>query len=445
MKLLVYSRILCPASKKKTYEMKDMYFDKTDFSLDDIYRCLTFVNELKSRIQRHIHDKVTEQYGRDCELVYYDVTNYYFEIDKQDELRKRGVSKEHRPDPIVQLGLFMDTKGIPISYRLFPGNTNDCETLHPLLSELKRDFDIGRIIVVADKGLNTQNNIQSNILNNSGYVYSQRVRGAVKEFQDFILEEKGYRNIGKDFKIKSRIMARSLKVKNIITGKSTEVPTYEKQVVFYNEVYAQRSKVERAEAVRKAHELVNNPAKYNRATSYGAAKYVKNIEFNKETGEITTAKSNPVFDYDKLVEEERLDGYYAIVTSELDKSDEEIVEIYRGLWKIEEAFKVTKSDLETRPVYLSRQDHIEAHFLTCFIALVIARILHHRLENKYSVSAMVESLNKVACSYIDENYYHFDYIDQTVRDIGEKLGINFNGAFLTLGDIKRILGETKKK
>jgi hypothetical protein len=444
MKLLVYSRILCPASKKKTYELKDMYFEKTDFSLDDVYRSLTFINGLKSRVQRHIHEKVTAQYGRKCGVVYYDVTNYYFEIDRPDELRKYGVSKEHRPDPIVQLGLFMDTNGIPISYGLFPGNTNDCETLRPLLSELSRDFNIGRIIVVADKGLNTQNNIQINILNNSGYIYSQKVHGSSQEFQEFILEERGYRHINKGFKIKSRITSRKIEVTNIFTGKKVKVPMEEKQVVFYSEVYARRAKALREETIRKAHDLVNNPAKYNRASSYGAAKYVKNVEFDSQTGEIKTAKTKPMFDYEKLAEEEKLDGYYAIVTSERKKKNSEILSLYRGLWKIEEAFKVTKSDLETRPVYLSRQEHIEAHFLTCFIALVIARILQHRLGNKYSVSAMVKSLNNVACTYIGENTYFFNYIDHIIEDIGKKLDITFNREVLTLGEIKKILGDTKK-
>jgi transposase len=445
MKLLIYSRILCPSSKKKSYENKDMYFDKTDFSLDDVYRSLTFVNGLNSRIQQHIHRKVTEQYNRKCELVYYDVTNYYFEIDKPDELRKYGVSKEHRPDPIVQLGLFMDTNAIPISYGLFPGNTNDCETLRPILTDLRRDFNIGqRIIVVADKGLNTQNNIQICILNNCGYIYSQKIKGTAQVFQDYVFSEQGYRHLSKEFKIKSRIVLRDLEVVNIFTGKKTKVSIDEKQVVFYSESYAHRAKAMRAEVLLKAHDLVANPAKYTRATSHGAAKYVKNVEFDEGTGEVKTPRARPVFDYEKLAEEEKYDGYYAIVSSEHKKKDTDIVELYHGLWKIEEAFKVTKSDLETRPVYLSRSDHIKAHFLICFISLVIARILHHRLENKYSISAMVESLNKVACSYVDQNYYLFDHIDQTVIDIGEKLGIKFDKVYLTLGKIKKILGETKK-
>jgi len=186
MKTEVYSRVLFPGSKKKTYDNRGVFFENTDYALEDVYRCLSHVNTLNDVIQRHIHAKVKEHYGRDTDLVYYDVTNYYFEIDPvsstgqaQDELRKKGVSKEHRPDPIVQMGLFMDTAGVPVSYRLFPGNTNDCETMYPYLNEVKRCFDdIGRVIVVADKGLNTSPNIVKNTLNGDGYVFSQKVRGA---------------------------------------------------------------------------------------------------------------------------------------------------------------------------------------------------------------------------------------------------------------------------
>jgi transposase len=443
MKLLIYSRILFPASKNSTYENKESYFEKSGFSLDDVYRCLGFVNKLKEKVQRHIHRKVSEKYGRKCELIYYDVTNYYFDIDEQDRLRRLGVSKEHRANPIVQMGLFVDIKGIPISYKLFPGNTNDCETLRPLLSEMRREFDMGRVVVVADRGINTQNNIQSNILNSEGYVYSQTVRGGHRELKEYILEDKGYRPHGSEGKIKSRIYPRELSVTDI-EGKVKKVRIDEKQVVFYSELYAMRSRTEREGVLLKAHELVDNPSKYNKATSYGAAKYVKNLEFDDKTGEIRTSKVYPVFNEAKLREEEKFDGYYCIVTSELDKSDDEIISIYKGLWRIEEAFRVSKSTLETRPVYLSREDHIEAHFLVCFIALCLARILQYRVDYRYSIAAIADSLKKASCAYLEGNIYIFDYIDPILQDIGKTLGIDFSRKYLQLGEIKRILGATKK-
>jgi thiol-disulfide isomerase/thioredoxin len=443
MKLLIFSRILSPGSKKKTYENKDFYFENTEFSLDDIYRCLTQVVTFKDNLKLHLHKQMKKKFGRNTDLVYYDVTNYYFEIDRQDDMKRKGVSKEHRPNPIVQMGLLMDTKGIPISYDLFPGNTNDCETLMPILDKVKRDYDVGRIIVVADKGINTADNIAFNLAKGDGYVYSQTVRDANKELKDYALDESGYRHIGENYKTKSRLYPREIAVSNAKGGR-TKVRIDEKQVIFYSADYDRRAKAEREATLLKAIDLVNNPSRYNKATSYGAAKYIKNLVFDPKTGEIITTKEKPIFDEKKLREEEKFDGYYAIVTSEWKKSDEEIIEIYRGLWRIEEAFKVTKSDLETRPVYLSRNDHIEAHFLICFTSLVIVRLLALCLDNKYSISKIVESLNKLSGTLLEENWYVFDYADEITKAIKENLGVDLSHKYLRLGDIKKILGDTKR-
>ncbi len=442
MKLLVFSRVLAPASKKHTVERKGMYFEKFDFTLDDVYRCLAFLDSIKRDIQLHIHKKITAQYGRSMEPVYYDVTNYYFEIDEPDVLRKKGVSKEHRPDPIVQMGLFMDSDGIPISYGLFPGNTNDCETLLPLLDDVKKTFGIGRLIVVADKGMNTASNIAYNIIKGDGYVYSQTVRGAHKELKDFVFDNTDYRWLGDEYKIKSRIYPREIALKDI-NGTRKKVRIDEKQIVFYSKDYDKRAKAERAPAIQKALELVTNPAKYNRATSCGAAKYVKNLAFDKKTGEIITDGHTPIFDADKLQNEELFDGYYAIVTSELNKTDDEILDIYRGLWRIEETFKITKSDFEARPVYLSREDRIQAHFLVCFVALVISRLLQRRLGWQHSVGEIINCLSKSCCSCLEENWYVCDYIDNVSASLKDNLGIDLTHKYLRLGDIKKIFASSK--
>ena len=443
MKLLIFSRIIAPASKKKTYEEKDRYFENTEFSLDDVYRCLSQVVTFKEGLQRHLYRRMKNKFGRSTELVFYDVTNYYFEADRQDEMKKKGVSKEHRPDPIVQMGLLMDTKGIPILYDLFPGNTNDCETLMPILAKAKKDYAVGRTIVVADKGVNTADNIAFSLAKGDGYVYSQTVRGANKELKSYVLDGSGYRQIGDDYKIKSRLYPREIAVSNAKGGRS-KVRIEEKQVVFYSADYDRKAKADREPALLKARDLVNNPSRYSKAISYGAAKYVKNLVFDPHTGEVMTAKQRPVFDEEILREEEMFDGYYAIATSEWKKKDEEIVEIYRGLWRIEEAFKVMKSDLEARPVYLSRHDHIQAHFLICFVALVIARLLALCLENKYSIQRIVESLNKASGSRLEENWYVFDHTDEITKTITELLSVDLSRKYLSLGEIKKILGATKK-
>jgi transposase len=371
------------------------------------------------------------------------VTNYYFEIDEPDQLRKKGVSKEHRPNPIIQMGLLMDRQGLPITYKLFSGNTNDCSTLLPILSEVRKQYDIGRIVVVADKGINTSENVGYNLIQGDGYVFSQTIRGANKELKAFVLNQSGYRNIGEEFKVKSRFYPRELTVTNVY-GKQVNVPVDEKQVIFYSEKYAKRAKAEREPALMKAGELIANPGRFTQSTAYGAAKYIKDLVYDKKTGEIITVGHAPHLDLEKLKEEEQFDGFYAIVTSECDLSDEQIIETYRGLWRIEESFRITKSDLETRPVYVSREDHIEAHFLTCFMALLFLRVLESKTEGKYSPARMIESLNAVSGAHLQENYYMFDYIDQVVEHIGTAIGIDFSKRILSLGEIKIILAATKK-
>lgn len=443
LKMLVFQRILEPASKLKTFERKDRYFGKYDFSLADTYRFLSRFNSYKEDLLLFLHRQVSKLYKRDTTNVFYDVTNYYFEIDEPDNLRKKGVSKEHRPNPIVQMGLLMDRQGLPITFKLFSGNTNDCITLLPVLSKLRAQYGIGRMVVVADKGLNTSDNIACNLIKGDGYIFSQTVRGANKELKAFVLKQSGYRQVGEDFKIKSRCYPREISVTRP-DGKVVKVPIEEKQVIFYSKKYARRARAEREPALMKARELIANPGKFNQATACGAAKYVKDLLFNKKTGEIITAGHAPELDIEKLNEEEEFDGYYAIVTSECDLLDEQVVDTYRGLWRIEESFRITKSDLETRPVYVSLEDHIQAHFLTCFIALLLLRILELKTERKYSPARMIESLNAVCGTHLQQNYYLFDYYDEVVEYIGNTLGIDLSRRILPWGEIKSLLSAKRK-
>jgi transposase len=259
-----------------------------------------------------------------------------------------------------------------------------------------------------------------------------------------VLDQDGYQWTGDDFKKKSRLYPREITVKDI-HGKDKKVRVDEKQVAFYSRDYDKRAKADRAQAIQKARDMERNPAKYNRATSYGAAKYIKNLAFDKKTGEVLIKGGQmPVFDEDKLAEEEMYDGYYVIVSSEIKKSDDEIIEIYRGLWRIEESFRITKNDFEARPVYLSRQERISAHFLICFVALVIARLLQKRLGGKFSVASIADSLSKASCTRLEQNWYVQNYSDDVIVAIKDSMGIDLSRKYLQLGDIRKILGSTKK-
>lgn len=446
MKMLVYSRILAPASKKASFDNRERFFEKTNYSLNDVYRCLDFFDKQKENLQIWINDRIKEKYGRDTSLIYYDVTNYYFETDEQTDFLRLGVNKEHRPNPIVQMGLFMDNHAIPITYELFAGNVNDCLTYRPNFGRIKKQFDLGRVITVADKAMCTGDNIWYTINTpaKDGYVFSMSVRGADRNMKNYVLDEEGYEWLGTEYKRKSRRYPRTIQV-TTTTGKKTKKQVDEKQVVFWSEKYAKRAKAERETAIAKARDLAAHPGKYTRATSYGAAKYVKKVEYDKDSGEILTASSILDLNEDLIHEEEALDGYYVLVTSEMEESDDKIIEMYRGLWRIEESFKITKSELESRPVYVWTKEHIEAHFLTCFVALTITRILELKLGHKYSIGKLIDSLSKAECSLLQQNYYIFDYYDEVLKDIGKVTEIDFSKRIRTLGEIKQELAETKKK
>lgn len=482
--MLVYMRILKPGSKKDNYENRKILFENCDFSLDDVYRSLTVLNPLKEEIQKVFWENTKDKYKRDTSCTFYDCTNYYFEIEYNDEdifeydkdgnvvldsngipkilekgLRKRGPEKNHRPDPIVEMGLLMDKSGIPLSYDLFPGNESEKNSLLPIFNRTKNDFKIGRTVVVADRGLNTSDNIirisrisLEDALRKNGYVYGQSVRGADQEFKDWVLSDGYINDIIEDeegnkisFKHKSRIYPKKMYVVRDDKGKTKggndireDILVDQKQMVYYSQKYADKQKRDREMVIKKANDLIAHPDKYNRATSYGVAGYVNNLKFVKKTGEIANA-SELKLNEEKIKEEEKYDGYYSIVTSEEKLSDIEIRNIYRGLAKIEETFKVTKSGLESRPVWVSRADHIQSHFLTCFISLVIIRLIEIKLEHKYSFEKIIESIRNYTSAHLEHDVYKQDYSNDIIEDISQKFDIDLSRKYLTLSEIKKIL------
>lgn len=462
--LLIYSRILYPGSKLDNYNNKDIFFDKFDFSLKDMYRSLDYFQSMQDEIQTLIWNKTKDSYNRDTSSVYYDCTNYYFEISYNDEdlidefgnvlekgYRKKGPSKEHRKDPIIQMGLLMDKTGIPLSYNLFSGNESEKTTLRPTLKKTKKHYNLDRVITVADRGLNTSDNTlfiagknDDEHTNHDGYVFGQSVLGSDKEFKDYVLNQDDYlfdEIIDEDnnkitFKHKSRIFAKTVQIKR--DGKRTNKSTiYQKQMVYYSDKYAKRQKKERDLVIAKATDLINNPSKYTLATSYGASKYINNIDYNKQTGEVIAKDLS--LKLDKIKEEEKFDGYYSIVTSELKMSDKELRDVYKGLWKIEESFKITKSNLESRPVYVWTKEHIEAHFLTCFVSLVILRLLEQKISRKYSTEKIINSLKNWNCSKLEHDIYLNSNYSTEINDILNKFNHDFSNKYINFKKIKHLL------
>ena len=468
--LLIFSRILSPASKKETYENKNTYFENFNFSEDDMYRSLSYFKNYKEELELLLWNNTKEKYKRDTTQTYYDCTNYYFEIEYNDEdifddkgnlikkgYRKRGPEKNRRPDPIIEMGLLMDSTGLPIAYNLFPGNESEKLSLVPEIDRLKNKFKFERTIVVADRGLNCSDNIikisgtsLEMSLKKNGYVYGQSVRGADKEFKEWVLSGNYITDKIKEddieitFTHKSRIYPKTMYVIREDKGKTKngnpikeKITVDQKQMVYFSQKYADKQKHDRDMMVEKAKDLVSNPFKYNKSTSYGAANYVKNLKFLKSTGEIADT-SNLLIDEEKIKEEEKYDGYYSIVTSEENLSDIEIRNIYRGLAKIENTFKVTKSNLESRPVYVWTPEHIEAHFLTCFISLVIIRLLENKLENKYSTKKIIEALKNFTSSHIEHDIYKQNNYNEIIKQFSEIYSLNLEKKYRTLSEIKKI-------
>lgn len=456
MTLLAITRILHPSSKKKSYEYRDMFFERFDFELHDIYRALSYFSKIDLECQRFISNQISAKFGRDTTLMYFDVTNFHFEIDKTDDMRKRGKEKNNRPDPIVQMALAMDADGIPLYYKLFPGNTHDSKTFIPVFKDVCVRFSPGRVIAVADMGCTSSNNIYflkggDRDKRVNGYVFSFSIRKGSEKFKEYVLDDTGYvgrdgKALEKDFdyKVKSRIEVREIQV-TMKNGSQKNMLIDEKQVVFWSEKYAKKARTEREETIKKALDIIANPKKHNKSTVHGAAAYIKNITFDKKTGEIFEEPGKKlIYDEDKAAEDAKYDGYYCLITSELEMSEQRVIEIYRGLSDIEDNFKVSKSDLDIRPVHVSREDRINAHVLTCFISLVILRLIQKKTDYKFTPEQIISCLNNISCSLEHENVYLFDYRSNISDCIGEAFGIDFTNKRLHLSEIKNILASAKK-
>lgn len=449
MRLLTVERILDPGSKKKAWENRGRHFFRCDFSLDDTYRALDALCSCRDKVVSAINRSVDRMGMRDTSCVLYDVTNYYFEVDEpdgEDGLRQKGASKEHRRSPIVQMGLLQDSNGIPIGYRLFPGSTPDPSTMLGVLSEMKHDYGQERVVVVGDKGNNCSANIAALAARGDGFVYSQSIRGTKSDaaLKGWVLSGEGYEQRGEGFKVKSMQGVKTVTVEGP-DGARRKVGVDVKYVAFWSEKYARRARRERQAAVDKARGLVASPGAYAAATHYGAARYVRGLTVDRATGELLGAAVAPEFDEERLAADEACDGYYLIVTSETGMGDDDIIEAYRGLWKIEESFKVTKSDLETRPVYVSRREHIEAHFLTCYVALCILRIMQARCGGRYSAGRIASELAALGCTNVAGNWWVFDHRSEVTDELCRMAGFDASRRFAQTKDIKVMFSKAKRR
>jgi transposase len=417
-KFLVFERILAPDSKRANMQRIKLYYGKHfDFSLDDAYRSMDLMEPIYKDLQVHMRKKIDALTKASDDHVYYDVTNYYCEIDFNDlldGLRKRGVSKEHRLDPIVGLGLFMDSDGLPLAFQIFPGNTAESTTLISGIREVKKQNNKKRILCVADKGLNTNKNIAELILNQDGYLFSQTLRGPKgKNLHDVLFSDDGWVKRTDDQGVvvhQYKVHKRIIKLK---TDNNEEIEHEQKVLIYWNKEEFDMQQKKRDEQVSRAQKALTNKA-YQ--IEHGFKKYIKKEAQGKEGLTINQ----------ELIEQEaRFDGYFCLVTSELHFDHQEIKRIYGNLWEIEDTFRVTKTDLEFRPIHHYKHEHIIAHFLICFTALIILRLFQHKLKNQgihLSAERIVGVLNRMNVEKTTTDIYHLHAVSgaQAYRQILNK-------------------------
>ena len=480
VRLLVYGRILEPASKCATMEQNGTYHEPlvSSDNPDNVYDALTVIDENAEKVFRRMNTCIKRGIGRNPSLVFYDVTNFYFEIAEADEdvldesgnvvekgLRKFGVSKENRKQPIVQIGLFMDDNGIPVSFEMFPGNTLDHHTLRPAMERTVDGFGLGRFVLVADRGMYSAPNMCHVTDAGNGYIVSKSLRKSTAATRRWAVSPEGYTVVSDRFRRKSRTVQREVTlVKKDKDGKETRERRKftEKEVVYWSEAFYRREMHEHKSFLDFVERLRANPAGFrvSAAQSKSLRKFLKDEYLNKKTNEVVDGrKLVAMIDEDKLNEFNELMGYYMIATSELDTPDQEIIDKYHGLTQIEDQFREMKGTLEARPVFVNTPGHVHAHLLVCFIALTMMRLVQRRIamaeprpdaggDLRWSYGMSGERLSKalrewqVLCQP-GEYYQMLNASGEDIRRVLSALGVGTGKRIYTKGGITALKSRVK--
>ena len=441
---LVYSRVIYPASKLATFDLAKRFLEPVPFELQHIYRALGVLAEENDRIQAFIYENSLRTIQRKKGILFYDCTNYYFEIDDEDPFRKYGYSKEHRPNPIVQMGLFMDADGIPLAFSIFEGNGNEQLSLKPLEQKILTDFGVDEFIVCTDAGLSSDANRRFNSIQGRSFITTQSVKRLKGHLKEFCLDPKGWRKNGssKTYDLneldeendkesvffKERWINEGGLEQHLIVTFSLKRRAYQRWV--------RNRQIERARAaVDSAKPLYSGQNNYKRFIG---------ADHSTPDGEAASCTVR-YLDKDRIAEEETYDGLYAVCTN-LEDDPSEIIAVNQRRWQIEECFRIMKSEFLARPVYLSRRDRITAHFLTCFIALVVYRILEKRLDHAYTCEELIDTLRDMEMLQSGTEGYIPAYMRTDITDaLHEKFGFRTDYQIIPAKEMKKICSGTVKK
>ena len=435
---LVYNRVLEPTSKRSAFKMTQGFLEPPSYELHDVYRALSILAKESDLIQTDCYKNSSFLYNRDSRILYYDCSNFYFEIEQEDGKKKYGKSKEHRPNPIVQMGLFMDRDGIPLAFSIFPGNENEQPSLKPLETKVIQQMGCDKFIYCSDAGLASQANRRLNHTANRAFIVTQSIRKLKSEYKDDALKKTGFKRLSD----RKPVDLENLKNEDFNELYYKEIPYISGDIdqlliITYSPKFAEYQKKIRDSQVERAETMIKSGKyKKNRKNPNDPARFIEKLAVTQD-GEKADIKY--YLDEDKIADEAMYDGLYAVCTDLIDDDVSEILKVSEGRWQIEECFRIMKTDFSARPVYLQRDERITAHFLICFLALLSYRLLEKKLDNKYTCEEILSTLKEINFADIEGQgfmpLYKRSKLTDRLHDIS---GFNTDYQFITKRKMKEI-------
>ena len=439
---LIYARILEPSSKRSSFKVASEFLEKPSYELHDVYRALDVLGSECDLIQAEVYKNSHFLGTRNDKILYYDCSNYYFEIEQEDGSKKYGKSKEHRPNPIIQMGLFMDGDGIPLAFSLFPGNANEQTSLKPLEKKVLGEFGCQKFIYCSDAGLGSEDIRYYNHMGERAYIVTQSIKKLKKEEKEWALNPKGFKRVSDNMPVDITQLPADDKGLYYKDEPYTTKKLHQRLIITYSPKYALYQKSIRDRQVERAQKmLASGNTKKNRKNPNDPARFIGIAATTKE-GE--SADIRHYLDEGKIEEEAKYDGLYAVCTDLLDDDVSDILKVSEGRWQIEECFRIMKTDFSARPVYLQDENRIKAHFLICFLALTIYRFLEKKLDSKYTCEELLDALKSMNFVEVQEQGFIPTYKRESITDaLHDACGFRTDYQFITKSQMKTIQKKSK--
>ena len=441
---LIYARILEPCSKRSSYKAASEFLEKPSYKLHDVYRALDVLGAECDLIQAELYKNSHFLGARNDKVLYYDCSNYYFEIEQEDGNKKYGKSKEHRPNPIIQMGLFMDGDGIPLAFSTFAGNANEQTSLKPLEKKILGEFGCQKFIYCSDAGLGSESIREYNHMGERAYIVTQSIKKLKKEEKEWALDPQGFKKVSDDTPVDITKLDSSDKGLYYKDEPYTTKKLHQRLIITYSPKYAAYQRTIRDKQVERAQKMLDSGnTKKNRKNPNDPARFIEKTAVTPE-GEAADIKYS--LDENKITEETLYDGLYAVCTDLLDDNVADILKVSEGRWQIEECFRIMKTDFSARPVYLQDENRIQAHFLICFLALTIYRFLEKKMDLKYTCEELLETLKAINFAEIQEQGYIPLYKREAITDdLHEACGFRTDYQFITKSKMRTIQKKSKRK